>query len=248
MSEEFNDLPIDLGSDSSARDWAAFTDVPHHLDRLPDGTETLVFGDPEGCKEFNHTQGINDLKFGNDCGLVACEDVLAQFAPRIEDVLGQFTRIGHHVTENDLVHHAVAHGECDVVQDHPDQSGGTTVQEKADILTDYGIPARSETGISLEDLASEVEHGHGVIASVNAGYLWNKAGCVETGNHNHAITVTGVARDPHTNQIQGFFINDSGTGESGKFVTAKTMEKAWLLHGVGVSVVTEASLPVYKPL
>jgi ribosome-binding protein aMBF1 (putative translation factor) len=234
MSEEFNDLPIDLGSDSSARDWAAFTDVPHHLDRLPDGTETLVFGDPEGCKEFNHIQGNNDLKYGSDCGLVACQDVLGEF--------------GISVTESDVVHHAVAHGECDVVQDHPDQSGTTTVQDKADILTDYGIPARSETGISLEDLASEVEHGHGVIASVNAGYLWNDAGKIESGNHNHAITVTGVARDPHTNQIQGFFINDSGTGNSSEFVTAKTMEKAWLLHGVGVSVVTEANLPVHKPL
>jgi ribosome-binding protein aMBF1 (putative translation factor) len=232
MNDEFNDLPVDLGSDLSARDWAELADVPHHLDRLPDGIETLVFGDPEGCKDFNHQQGDNDLGFRNDCGLVACEDVLRQF--------------GCLVTENDLVHHAVDHGECTWIKDHPEVSGLTTVEEKMEILTDYGIPARTEPGISLEDLASQVEHGHGVIACVNAGYLWNDQDFVESGQHNHNITVTGVARDPDTNQIQGFFINDSGTGESGKFVTEETMEKAWLLHGFGVSVVTEASLP-YNP-
>jgi Peptidase_C39 like family len=187
MNDEFDELPVDIESDLSARDWAGVTDVPHHLGRLPDkeGTETLVFGDPEGCKEFNHKQGNNDLRFESDCGIVACEDVLRQF--------------GQPVKENDLVHHAVDHRECGVVKDHPDQSGSTTLQDKVDILTDYGIPARTEQGISLEDLASEVEHGHGVIACVNAGYLWNDYGSVESGQHNHAITVTGVARDPHTN-------------------------------------------------
>jgi hypothetical protein len=113
MNDEFDELPVDMESDLSARDWAEVTDVPHHLDQLPNGTETLVFGDPEGCKEFNHTQGVNDFHFMSDCGLVACEDVLRQF--------------GHPVNENDLVHHAVDHGECGVVKDHPDQSGRTSV-------------------------------------------------------------------------------------------------------------------------
>jgi ribosome-binding protein aMBF1 (putative translation factor) len=228
MNDEFSELPGELESDLWPGDWGEVTDVPHHLGVLPDGTETLIFGDPEGCKEFNHQQGTNDLGFKNDCGLVSCEDVLRQF--------------GYPVSENDVVLHAVERGECEV-KDLPDLSGGTTVEEKREILADYGIPARTEEGISLEDLASEVEHGHGVIACVNAGYLWNDQQSVESGEHNHAITVTGVARDPSTNEIQGFFINDSGTGESGKFIKAETMEKAWLLHGCGVSVVTEPTLP-----
>jgi hypothetical protein len=216
-------------SDLPASDGIEVTDVPHHPGVLPDGRETLVFGDPEGCKKFNHQQGDNDLHFGSDCGVVACEDILRQF--------------GYPVRENDVVHHAVDQGECDVVKDSPEESGATSVGEKVEILADYGVRARTEPGLSLEDLASAVEHGYGVIASVNAGYLWNELDCVCNGAHNHAITITGVARDPRTNQIQGFFINDSGNGESDEFVTAETMERAWLLRGLGVCIVTERTLP-----
>jgi Peptidase_C39 like family len=217
--------PINL----SASDGIKVADVTWHLGVLPDGRVTLVVGDPVGCKRFNHRQGDNYLDFENDCGLVACEDILRQF--------------GYRVGENDVVRHAVDEGECDVVSDSPQESGGTSVGQKVKILADYGVEAEAEAGLSLEDLASAVEHGYGVIASVNAGYLWNKSDCIGTGAHNHAITITGVARDPRTHQIQGFFINDSGTGESGEFVTAETMERAWLLRGLGVCIVTEHTVP-----
>ena len=208
-------------------------EVPQHLELLPDGRESLVLGDPERCAEFNHDQGCNDLGFRETCGIVSCEDILKQF--------------GVHVTENDLVHHAVENHECDADADKPERCGGTTVDWQAKILTDKGVPAHAEAGESLENLAESLEQGHGVIAEVNCGVLWNDARYYDNGGANHAITITGVARDPQTGAIQGFFINDSGTGHSNHFVSAEIMAKAWLVpdgKGSGSSVVTDSVLHI----
>ena len=96
-----------------------------------------------------------------------------------------------------------------------------------DVLNQFGVPAHADSGQSLEQLAVSVEQGHGVIAEANAGVLWDDASYVESGQANHAVTVTGVARDPLTGDIQGFYINDSGTGQSGEFVSAQAMTTAW---------------------
>jgi hypothetical protein len=201
-------------------------EVPAIHDTLPDGRETIVIGDVERCKEFNHLQGDNSLGFRGTCGLVSCEDVLRQF--------------GVQVTEDDVVRHAAERGLC-YVTDDPDHCGGTTVSDQAQILRDYGVPAHPEQLGSLERLSECVESGRGVIAEVNAGYLWNDANYVGSGEFNHAICVTGVARDPHTGEIQGFFINDSGRGypeDSGRFVDADTMRMAWE-EAQGMCVVTD---------
>ena len=99
--------------------------------------------------------------------------------------------------------------------------------------------AHAETGQSLEQLGQDVEQGHGVIVDANAGVLWNDPQYVEGGAANHAVTVTGVARDPQTGNIQGFYINDSGDGKSAEFVSAQTMTTAWQDTG-GTCVVTDA--------
>lgn len=213
-------------------DWSRTVDVPQHLEQLPDGRESLVLGDPERCAEFNHQQGNNDLRYQQTCGLVSCEDILRQ--------------AGVQVTENDVVHHAAERRECHV-DGAPEWCGGTSEATQAQILTDYGVPSHPETGHSLEDLANALEHGHGVIAEVNCGVLWNNPNPVALGwgQANHAIVVTGVARDPQTSEIQGFFINDSGTGQSDRFVDAETMKTAWLVPwgtGSGTSVVTDSIL------
>jgi len=208
----------------------ALADVPCQLEVLPDGKEGLVFGDVSQFADLNHQQGENVYGYQEDCGLVSVQDVLGQF--------------GQSVTESDVVEHAITHGECVTdASGGPANDGGTSPQSQAQILNDYGVPAHQESGQSLEDLSSQVEQGHGVIASVNAGYLWDDKTYIGNGHdNNHAVTVTGVARDPLTGAVQGFFINDSGDGHSGQFVSAATMEKAWLGTG-GLAVVTDASHP-----
>lgn len=205
-------------------------DVPVRHDVLPDGRDTVVIGDVDRCKEFNHLQGDNSFGFRGTCGLVSCEDILRQF--------------GIDVTEDDIVRFAVENGLCEVNQD-PNQCGGSIPSSQALILNEHGVPAHVEVLESIEHLADRVEHGHGVIAGVNAGILWNDASAFESGEANHAIVVTGVARDPLTGEIQGFFINDSGRGfleDSGRFVDLATMQVGWESTG-GVSVVTDVVRP-----
>jgi hypothetical protein len=199
-------------------------EVPTALDTLPDGRSTIVLGDVPGTADLNHLQGDNPYNFQGDCGLCSCQDVLNQF--------------GVNATEGDVVEHAVQNHEC-AVTDDPEKSGGTSTSDQARILNDYGVPAHTEQGQSLEDLAANVEHGHGVIIEANAGHLWNQPQYLENGQANHAITVTGVARDPDTGQIQGFYVNDTGDGSpGGKFIDADTMTHAWVDAG-GSSVVTD---------
>jgi len=198
--------------------------APQNLDTLPDGRDVLVIGDPDGYADFNHQQGDNDLGFQQDCGLCSSQDVLNQF--------------GIDVNENDVVRPAVDNSECDVNPNAASNSGGTTADWQANLLSDYGVPAHVENGGSMDDLANNITDGHSVIIEVNAGTLWNDANSYGDGSANHAITVTGVVRDPSTSEIMGFYVNDSGDGKGEKFVDASTMQHMWADTG-GQSVVTD---------
>jgi hypothetical protein len=203
-------------------------DVPARLGTLPDGRQSLVLGDVTDYAAFNHHQGDNREHFQLDCGLVSVQDVLQQF--------------GVHVNEGDVVTHALQRSECYVDPAAADQSGGTLPSQDARILTEYGVPSRVESRQTLAQLAAQVEHGHGMIIGVNCGVLWQVPEHVGDGVVNHAVTVTGVALDPHNGNIQGFYINDSGNGKSAEFVSAVVMRVAWQDTG-GWSVVTDAVHP-----
>lgn len=197
-------------------------DVPFHLDVLPDGREAVVIGDPEGYRRFNHQQGDNPYGFYGTCGLVSCEDILRQF--------------GVEITESDIVRYAAQRGLC-VIDGPSEQLGGSSPMTQAELLSDLGVPAQVEVHGNLERLAARIESDRGVIICMNAGVLWNDATYYGQGGANHAVVVTGVARDPSSGAIQGFFINDSGTGKSAEFIDAATMQLGWLNMG-GTAVVT----------
>jgi hypothetical protein len=199
-------------------------DVPTATIELPNGDQGLVIGDVQGYAAFNHQQGDNSYGYTEDCGLCSASDVLDQF--------------GVNTAENDVVGHAVQHGECDTGESDSTQDGGTSPDQLAQILSDYGVSAHAEQGQSLDDLANEVQQGHGVIIGANAGVLWNDPNSYDQGEANHAVTVTGVVRDPGSGQIEGFYINDSGDGQSAQFVDADTMTSAFVNSG-GTAVVTD---------
>jgi Peptidase_C39 like family len=201
-------------------------DVPYHGDVLPDGRETVVIGDVETFSDYCHPQGDNPFGFRQTCGLCSCEGILRQF--------------GIEVTEADIVAHAITRGLC-TLEDNPRMSGRTTLLDHVQILSDFGIPAHYETSGSLEDLASRLEQGRGVILALDCGVLWDNADFYD-GRANHAVTAIGVARHPETREIQGFYVNDSGTGQPGRFVDAATMNEAWREMG-GTHVVTD---PVHR--
>lgn len=63
--------------------------------------------------------------------------------------------------------------------------------------------------------------------------------------YRYAITVTGVARDPLDGALQGFYINESGNGQSSQFVSAHLMTTAFERTG-GFCVVTDAAHKVAR--
>ena len=196
------------------------------MGQLPDGQQSLTIGDVRGYAAFNHLQGDNDDGDRGDCGVVCCTDVLNQF--------------GVQLREEDVVRHATSCRELHLVAGRPDQSGWTLPAEQAAILGDYGVPARAARDQTVEQLALPVQQGHGVIAMVNAGVLWSDPHVLGHGQANHAVTVTGIARDPLDGALQGFHINDSGNGQSGQFVSAHLMTTAFERTG-GFCVVTDAA-------
>ena len=193
-------------------------EVPYEIDILPDGREAVVIGDVEGVKKFNHHQGDNPYGFRGTCGLVSCQEILNQF--------------GLEVTEADVVDWAVKNGLCSVT-DNPATSGGTTLESQARILSDFGVSAEYGSLSSLEELAQGVEEGKGIIIAVNAERLWGQPS-FWSNNPNHAIVVTGVARNPKNGKVEGIYINDSGRsyrGDSGRFIDAKLLKRCWLNQG-----------------
>jgi hypothetical protein len=218
-----------LGADSPEEDttgWLrdAAVAVPVQPGQLPDGRPSLIIGDVRGCAAFNHLQGDNPGHNRGDCGIVSCADVLNQFGVRL--------------TEADAFLHATRCHELHVVPGRPDRSGWTLPAEQAAILTDYGVPAHTEQAQPVERLAFAVQHGHGVIAMVNAGVLWSDPQALGHGQANHAVTITGIARDRYDGALLGFYINDSGTGQSGQFVSVHLMTTAFEHEG-GYCVVTD---------
>lgn len=205
------------------------SDVPQFRDVLSDGRETVIIGDVEKSKDFVTPQGDNPYGFKGTCGLVSVAGVLRQF--------GQ-----EHITEADVVKSAVKHKLCYVDKNNMDFSGATAPEDQAKLLSNAGVSARLETLDSSDDLAQRVGEGRGVIIQVNAGHLWNDAQYLESGQANHAVVVTGVAKDPNTGEIQGFFINDSGppNADRGKFIDANQMQNAWISTGA-LAVVTEGT-------
>lgn len=196
-----------------------------------DGQDVLIGGNPDECIKFNHLQGDNYLGFNGTCGLVSCEDVLKQH--------------GLNISENDVVWHATTNGECNI-DTNPDLCGGTTPFDQAEILRDYGVDAEVVNLRNVYDLADRIESDRSVIIGVNAGVLWDDIRYYGTGEPNHAIVPTGVVRDANDyKNILGFYINDSGTGQSKQFIPINQFEEMWRKSD-GIAVVTLEEHPKFK--
>jgi hypothetical protein len=98
---------------------------------------------------------------------------------------------------------------------------GTDASEIGNLMDLSGIPNHSVMNGTMEQLAYELQQGHGVIVGVNADELWDMGilndikqffldafGLDNVNPANHAVTVTGVdLSDPDNPMV---IINDSG--------------------------------------
>lgn len=195
---------------------------------LPDGRHAIIGGDPSGRACFNHEQGRNELGYSGTCGIVCCESILNMF--------------GVGMSEADIISWANADGrELFAVSDDPWHSGGTRPDQQAQILSGLGVPAVARHIEATESLAELVDQGHGVMIEVESSVLGGNP--PRSTAYDHAVVVTGTARDPETMEVLGVFINNSGAPypSSATFVDAEMLDNAWLSTG-GWSVVTDETI------
>lgn len=154
---------------------------------------------------------------------------------------------GFNFSERDVVTYASNHGLCASGDANPDNNGGTTPLDRQAIIEGMsGIQCTNTTGLySLEELATQVENGHGVILGVDASGLpgYN----CEPGS-GHAIVLASVVRNSGTNEIDGYYIYDSNGrvgDDSGsdydvcQFVPAQTLDMCFDSWGRRSNVSTQ---------
>lgn len=185
-------------------------------------TECYVFG-TEGEIERNFTgrQGNNSFGMQNDCGIACVAQII---------ILS-----GKKVTENDVVRVAISEGLCNITDASMDANGGTSSIHRATLLSEFDINSRVELA-STKEIASYVEHGHGIIVSVDAGFLWNRASDVGLG---HAIVIYGTIHRASDGTLMGFVICDTGSGNMKQFITCTAFEKMFY-YDRGINVTVEA--------
>jgi len=206
---------------------------------LENGDQVITTGGVQAFKDLNHQQGEVE-GFEGTCGLCSVQCVSNQF--------GLINENGEKISEKDVVNIARnEHPPLCVIESTSENNGGTSQEGQRILLEKLGIPAHIESGKSMDQLAEEVEQAKGVIVGLEATELWGDnphKGINLLPRPNHAVTVIDTARDPETNKLKGFFINDSGNNYdnigSGRFVSVGEMQFCWQNHG-GRYVVTNHS-------
>lgn len=196
-----------------------------------------TFNTPKQTGEkLNSNQGVPVSRggegvegFEGTCGLVSVENILRM--------------AGVNITEEKVVNYARTHKiigfkgirpMC-TIDSSPENNGGTYAKDRQAVLRHFGIESDIEYG-SVEKIAEYVEQGRGVIAIVDANMLWYQShGSVPAF---HAITITSIQRDAHTNEITGVYVCDSGDrGESSaRLVPVEVMRFALAPTGAEMNI------------
>lgn len=160
---------------------------------VTNGDGNMTFNSPvETGATLDSTQGKVE-GFDGTCGLVSCVNVLRM--------------AGINVTEHEIVDFASNNGLCRCNSSREEENGGTAVRDRQAILYGFGVNSELRTA-SVDNIASAVSEGRGVIASFDAGKLWDDP---DYYGGFHAVTITSVTKD-RNGKILGFHVCDSGTG------------------------------------
>ena len=90
--------------------------------------------------------------------------------------------------------------------------------------------------MNSERIAFYVEHGHGIIASVDAGILWGRASDYGKG---HAIVVYGTIHSNVSGKLIGFVVCDTGSGNMKQYVSMQDFNRMYYIDR-GINVTVEA--------
>ena len=86
-------------------------------------------------------------------------------------------------------------------------------------------------------LEDAILNNQGAIVGVATNVLWGPSISRGPARADHYIYVTGEEMNAFTHKVLGYYINDSGTGEGGRFVDAKTFLRAWIYGGDEIATI-----------
>ena len=204
----------------------------------------------EQRKEHWYYQGErNDRGYTGTCSLTSTAAVLSDLT-------------GEEVTENRVVNLAADNGWCNTDSPEPTTDSPEPTRLGATSQFDVWLINRElgrELGTDplivqhrdLESLASYVDSGDGVLATVNSAEYWpsdpiqqRNLSLIDDNNlgeagPDHMVWVTGVSRDPENRAVTGFYINDTGLPDgAGLFLSNSEMRRAWEKPGGQLVVVS----------
>lgn len=177
--------------------------------------ETMTVGDPAGRAAYVYPQT------GETCGLAASAQILAE----IEGV--KPTPKAMKALEDQLYREAVKRGYFAGDNGNPRlRFTGTTPGQYVGAL--LGVPVRRTYLASEEQLDASVKSGRMLLVATNAGKLWNDPAFANGG---HLIVVTGAEVKKKGGEVLGFYVNDTGTNEGGRFIPREQFLEAWKGNG-----------------
>ena len=200
---DFTDFPEPI--EPSSTDSGPYKDIWEDNEQNPDAVlppvesdllehETRKIGQPEELDEFWHYQGLT-----NDCGLYAQGGVLEADGQTFD--LERYKQQGQ-----------------DGGWYNPDD--GTYVDSFGELWKENDMPANRYDNATIQDMAGELDQGHGVVVAVDVEPLWGTPG-------GHALWVTGM--EVGDNGVPTNIIcNDSGRDDGSSFqYPYESFKEAW---------------------
>ena len=132
----------------------------------------------------------------------------------------------HRVDIKDLAEEAYLKGyyvEYKTVGD--EQAGGTPFVHLNSLLKDHNVPNTLILGnAEQKDLDASLRATGDAIVTVTAKLFWNDSSLSDA--ESHAVYITGGEMD-NKGKFWGYYVNDTGYGEAGRFVSAELFLRAW---------------------
>jgi hypothetical protein len=185
---------------------------PSAVPDIAPATATMI-GDPLDDMSFWHLQDGNDT-----CAIASQQFVIEQLT-------------GQQVTEEQLVAQSEQYGWYT-------PGAGTPPDDCGNLLQLYGLNVEHHNGATIDDIASQLAQGHGVIVGVDAEKIWglpetdaattllSSTPTIPGQGADHAVEVIGIDRhDPNNPMV---VLNDSGTPNgAGELIPLATFLSAW---------------------
>jgi hypothetical protein len=151
----------------------------------------------------------------NNCGVESSRQVINQAN-------------NSNITENQLLQTAIDNGWAGGTPGSAPvfENGGTSAAGRMSILGNSGVASTVQPS-NLNNMGLALSQGKGVIANVDAHYLWMQpdGSSLAPKGSGHAITVTGIEYNDN-GDVTHVIINDTGVGECGQRVPVNDWNEA----------------------